>query len=317
MALVFNIERATDSQLRGQRRHDQRIDNPPNCDPSRRHLNSVLAGTGDPVEDTAAVLAKHKAKPRADNDRPYDRIVLSASPDELDTPEKVAAFTDRSMKWLRKTWGSGLAYAVGHADEETFHIHAVVVPLYEVEARGETRHRVSHRLHPATKGKDSYARLRRDAAASLGLDYGEPGGKPQSLAQRRTLEACHLIEGDAHRRAQRIVDDAQEQAALTLRLAQEIRGEAADAKRQAVKARREAFEMFESAAQERRALERDQAQVAAVGATLASEARQLGQVQRAQTIQASVSQITHPDEDRTASTARPPRQKQTSRDISD
>ena len=291
MALVFNIERITDSQLRGQRRHDQRTDNPLNCDPSRRHLNRVLAGTGDPVADTAHTLAQHRAKPRADNDRPYDRIVLSASPDELDTPQKVAAFEARSMKWLRKTWGPGLAYAVAHLDERTYHIHAVVVPLYSVESRGQTRHRVSHRLHPATKGKDSYARLRRDASRSLGLEYGEPGGKPQALAQRRTLEACSLIEDHAKRKAQAVLDGAEDQVALSLRIAHGLRQEAAEDRRQAAKDRHEAWLMMESAAKERRALDRERAQVVAVGATLASEARQQGEDRRAQTIQASVAQI--------------------------
>lgn len=277
VALVFNIERITASQLKGQRRHDQRIDKPPNCDPKRQHLNRVLEGSGDPVKDVEAALSEHKAKPRADNDRPYTRIVLSASPDELDTPEKVDEFEAKSMKWLRKHWGPGLVYGVAHLDEETYHIHAVVVPLYSVESRGQTRNRVSHRLHPATKGKDSYTRLRQDAAHSMGLDYGEPGGKPQSLEQRRTLGACRLIEADAKAKADAIVKSAEEQAALSLRIAYELR--------------EEAFETMEEVAKGRKALERERAQVAALGASLGREAREMGQEERARAIDASVAPI--------------------------
>lgn len=299
MALVFNIERITDSQLRGQRRHDQRIDNPRNCDPDRRHLNRVLAGTGDPVVDVPAVAEQHGAKVRADNDRPYDRIVLSASPDELDTPAKIAEFERTSMAWLRKTWGSGLAYAVAHEDEETFHIHAIVVPLYSVESRGKTRHRISHRLHPATKGKDSYTRLRRDAANDLGLDYGEPGGRPQTLAQRRTLEACHLIESKAHRDAELIRKRAADEVALSLRIAAEMRQEASTDWQAAKQERRQLKRTRESVADDRRALDQERAQVAAVGATLASEARQLGEIQRAQAIDAHAASLTRTAPSRT------------------
>jgi hypothetical protein len=54
-SLVFNIERVDASDLRAQKKHDNREGTPlPNVYAKRSHLNRVLIGTGDPLADAEA-----------------------------------------------------------------------------------------------------------------------------------------------------------------------------------------------------------------------------------------------------------------------
>jgi hypothetical protein len=274
MALVMNLERVSALTLRGQVRHDARTDKPKNCDPTRTHLNRVLAGTGHAVRDTAAVVRGHNAAARKDNERPYHRYVLSGSNEELDTPAKQAAFEAKAMAWLRKHYGDGLAYAVAHLDEQTYHIHAVCVPLYQQtltrNGTASTAWKISHKQHPATKGKNSYKRLRRDCAKSLGLDYGVEGGKPKDRALADTLRDCHTIEAHAREVCDKRIQQAQQQAARMLR-------EAADARQRA---------------RERElAIEGEMSLVLAVGKVLEARARTLGEVELAKQIVSDVAGV--------------------------
>ncbi|MBM1772916.1 plasmid recombination protein, partial [Sulfitobacter geojensis] len=95
-----------------------------------------------------------------------------------------------SKKWLQDEYGEGFVYAVLHTDERTPHIHAVCVPLYQSKTKHREAWKVSHKQHPATKGKGSYERLRRRCADALGFEYGDPGNKPRTEAQRLADEAA-------------------------------------------------------------------------------------------------------------------------------
>lgn len=189
-ALVLNIERIGPNALRAQRKHDNRLAGDlSNVDPSRSHLNRVLAGSGDCVEDVDHLMKSQKVKVRKDNENPYTRIVLSASPELFKDPKRSKQFISDSMDFLRDKWGDGLAYAVLHMDEKTPHIHAVVVPVVQTK-RGAIS---SHHTHPATKGFNSYERLRRNCAARLDLDYGVPGTKPIDEKMGQVLNEANLI----------------------------------------------------------------------------------------------------------------------------
>nr|CRY96900.1 hypothetical protein [uncultured prokaryote] len=192
--LVFNIERINRSQLRAQKRHDLREAG--NLTHTNPHLvNPILHGTGHAVADVDAMMEAKAVKVRKDNHDPYTRVVLSASPDLFDDHKRTKKWLDDSMGFLRETWGEGFVYAVLHLDEKTPHIHAVVVPLVESK-RGTIS---SHHRHPATKGLNSYERLRRTCSDRLELDYGEPGNKPRTMFERQALTKAAIIleEGNA------------------------------------------------------------------------------------------------------------------------
>lgn len=202
--LVFNIERVDASTLRGQGPHDNRESGDlSHIRHDRTHANKVLLGSGRPLRDCEAVIDKHKARTRADNKAPFDRIILSASRRHFKDNKTLNKWVQDSVKWLRKEYGPGLAYVAVHLDEKTPHLHAVAVPLVD---RGEKGFIVSHSQHPSHKGKNSYVKMRKRAAGATGLDYGTPGGKPRTQALREAQEAleearCIRQEAEATRRA--------------------------------------------------------------------------------------------------------------------
>lgn len=217
--LVLNIQRITKQKLHSQKRHDLRLGKPlKNVDPTRTHLNQILAGTGSAPDDVAAVLESHKAKVKADNQTPFTRFVISASPEHFQTktgeqdPKAVADFTKQAMTWLRKEYGAGVACAVLHLDEKTPHIHVVVVPLYEKKTKRGSSWAVSHHQHDATKGPNSYEALRHRAASSLDLDYGEPGNKPRTKSVREAEEAAAMTLDLAHLQRSKIIGRAKQEA---------------------------------------------------------------------------------------------------------
>lgn len=193
--LVLNIERVGGQKLTGQNTHDGRKGGDlSHIDESRSRLNKTLIGSGDCRKDCFEVISKHKATVPKNNEKPFTRLVLSASPENFqdengkEDPRKVHLWQLKATKFLKEEFGDGLAYAVLHRDEKTPHIHAVVVPLVEKKTKRRTGWTVSHHKHPAFAGRNSFERFRRHTADSLGLDYGEPGNKPRTLKQREAEE---------------------------------------------------------------------------------------------------------------------------------
>lgn len=194
--LVFNIERINRKDLIAQKRHDLREGGDlSHTIPGNKSRNRVLHGSGNCVDDVDQVMTSKGVKVRKDNQAPYTRVVLSASPELFRDTKRASKWLADSIGFLRETWGDGFAYATLHLDEKTPHIHAVVVPLVET-ARGTIS---SHHTHPATKGRNSYERLRRTCSERLGLDYGEPGNKPRTVFERKGLikAAAIVEEGEA------------------------------------------------------------------------------------------------------------------------
>ena len=67
------------------------------------------------------------------------RFILSSSPEDMARMEqegRLYEWCDESMDWLRSTFGAdNVVAATLHADEETPHIHATVVPIVTGERR--------------------------------------------------------------------------------------------------------------------------------------------------------------------------------------
>ncbi|MCF6446140.1 plasmid recombination protein [Nereida sp. MMG025] len=187
----------------------------------RSMLNRVLQGLEhEPDKDNEnyggglsrtlkALYAGGVKKPAAQSERPYLRIVLSASPEYFrpDSPEAVGTWdVDRLASWKEATMnqhreehGADLIFAELHLDEDTPHIHAVVAPTYLKKARvpgkqkrGETPEQFEERKalarasegvrtvgrasHPTLSKQGSFQRLRERmtvAVDHLGIEYGE------------------------------------------------------------------------------------------------------------------------------------------------
>jgi len=156
----------------------------PHANPSLRDANKVLLGTRTVAEVVVEV------KKRLDAVAPFRKdavlaveLVLSASPEFFAADGKRAmanrdAWQERSMQWLRETWGEdNIVLAMLHLDEETPHIQALVVP------RHEGRLRAAYWLDgPAKMGKlqDSYA----NRLADLRLRRGQRGSKAEHVRLR-------------------------------------------------------------------------------------------------------------------------------------
>ncbi len=209
--LVFNIERIGWSKLEGQRRHDQRLGGDlSHIDVSMTQHNLVLHGSGDPKIDVRNCLNQHNAKPRADNDAPFNRFVVQPGEGfDWEDARSIETWLRNTKSFFQKEYGAGFAYAVAHADETTLHVHAICVPLYESKTKKRTAWKVSHKQHPATKGKGSYERLRRRCAEHLGFEYGEPGNKPRTIEQRFVDERSEMAIELSKKDAKAILEEAQ------------------------------------------------------------------------------------------------------------
>jgi len=171
-AVLHTKKLKTTGEIGGLGKHNERERDTPNADPERTALNERLAGSGDWVADVQAQLDTQERIRK--NAILAVSNLLSASRDwfEAASPAQVEAWRDRSMEWLRDTYGTeNVVAAVLHRDETTLHIQAMVVPIDE---RGKLN--ASHWLDGPAKMsalQDSYAR----AVEDLGLTRGVQGSK--------------------------------------------------------------------------------------------------------------------------------------------
>ena len=227
------VRRAAGHQLN--RRHDKKS----YIDPDRIARNRVLIGTSfDIAKDVEAYLGtcarlSHKSAP----DPAMATIILGASPEFFrpdgqepgdEDPERVRRWTERSVAWIRETFGEDAVSAILNLDETTPHIHLAVVPTYQKrprlpdrKRRGESddalqaRRRAAHE-HPGVKtlswssspvfGRaDAFTPLRQSyaqAMAPLRLKYALDSHDPEAPAKPRPFK--EWIDNRAHE-----LDDAE------------------------------------------------------------------------------------------------------------
>jgi DNA repair exonuclease SbcCD ATPase subunit len=210
--LVYNIEPASPSMISSLDRHClvREPDGSSNIVTERSHLNRILEGHEDGLTASLkALYASGVKKPTAQAEKPYLRIVLSASPEYFRPgdpgavgtweEDRLAAWEEATMNQLRAEHGDDLIFAELHLDEDTPHIHAVVAPTYLRKARvpgkqkrGETPEQFEERKaaarasegirtvgrasHPTLSKQGSFQRLRERmtvAVDHLGIEYGE------------------------------------------------------------------------------------------------------------------------------------------------
>ncbi len=157
--------------------HATRERETPNADPSRRHLNRVVFGAGDPaaeIERRITELQARGVKIRKNGVRAIE-LVLSASPEFFSKfPEKKQAFYRQSVGWLKSYFGEkNLASVIAHEDESTPHLSVFVLPLDESPRKKGPQIRLN-----AARWMDGRERLAKmqtsfaQAMAPLGLARG-------------------------------------------------------------------------------------------------------------------------------------------------
>ena len=128
---------------------------------------------------TATTKAGKTRKVRSDQ-HTLLTIVASHPAAPGEQPEAVAAWQDRTVAWLRETWGDRLQSVIRHDDEGHVHVHAYVVP-----DDGEMRAR---RLHPGVVAKEN--------------------AKAAALAEGHDAKAANKIGDDAYKVAMRGLQDS-------------------------------------------------------------------------------------------------------------
>lgn len=210
--LVLDIKPASASRVRAVDRHetDRETDGTSAIDPSRRHYNQTLHGLQEgPSASLAAFYDRGVKRPTQQAETPYLTAVISASPAYFrpDDPadrgtwdeDRMQAWRDRSMTWLRAEFGDDLVHASLHLDEDTPHIHALIAPTYEKKRRVPGRRKrneteeefqvrkqavqdapgvrtVGRSSHAELSQRGSYTRLRESLAAAVAdieIEYGD------------------------------------------------------------------------------------------------------------------------------------------------
>jgi hypothetical protein len=157
--LVMNTRYAGASEVRAVSIHEEKRepDGSSAIDPDRSELNRLLWSIGpEPVLAVQkkrpktqqgaleALWASGVKKPAKQSESPYVQIVLSASHeyfrDEGQGPgewnqQKLDAWLETTMAWLHKEYGKDLIHVSLHLDEDTPHLHVLIVPTYEKKPR--------------------------------------------------------------------------------------------------------------------------------------------------------------------------------------
>jgi len=134
-------------------------------DASRSAKNQILVGTTDGIADVRNVLSRYKP---ARKDSPlYFEMVMTAHQDFFSKkrrelrdkfPEFLRAWADANVKWAKRHFdgrGKGIVVnAILHLDEQSPHIHIIVVPVVDMGSRGK---RICHtHVLGAERGQSIY-----------------------------------------------------------------------------------------------------------------------------------------------------------------
>jgi hypothetical protein len=128
-------------------------------DPSRSQLNRLLWSDSRPEPILAiasddrprtqqaaleALWASGVTRPAKQSETPYVQSVLSVSPEYFRgdgqgsgewNQQNLDAWVDATMKWLHDEYGRDLVHVSLHLDEQTPHMHVLIVPTYDKKPR--------------------------------------------------------------------------------------------------------------------------------------------------------------------------------------
>jgi hypothetical protein len=168
--------------------HNDRLHVPDNVDPGRSHLNEDFLSPSLPLWDAIEheISTRVNGRVRCNSVRGV-QIFLSASPEYFrDDPDAAGTWNQgrldnwraKSVDFLRREYGQNLLDVKLHLDEDTPHIHAVVVPI---DAAGKLSANRGMLAKPnLVKLQDKYG----DKMAPLGLERGISGSGARKISAR-------------------------------------------------------------------------------------------------------------------------------------
>ena len=215
-AIVRTAKLKTAGNLGGLNNHLERKTEVPNADAELSHLNRRKVGTGDLAKDVAkrlqaagiekprknAVLAIEHLMTASPKAFPFKKAKApSGSPQAYglvgakEDTERWQAFEKNCIKWLKQRYGAAnvVNFSV-HLDEQTPHIHAVVVPI-DAKDKLNCRHYLGGR-EKLRELQDSFAA----AHQGIGLERGVQGSKAhhttikQFYGQAKSFEKAPSLE---------------------------------------------------------------------------------------------------------------------------
>lgn len=198
--------------LRGALAHNLRVQNTPNANPARGHLNQIYRGM-ETIEKCLTIYGERLGEqtPRRNAIFAHEAVV-TGSPDVINNMDKEQLrryFVD-SLSWLCEIHGGKdrLVSAVIHHDETTPHLQAIFIPI---DDRGRLNSRSILGGH-----KNRLSELQTEFADRVGARYGLERGRKKSPAQHQSLAEWYGKEPEARERHAML---SREVAALTREVA--------------------------------------------------------------------------------------------------
>ena len=264
-----------------------------NVDLSRSGRNRVLAGTGDVVEDVRARLAAVGVDPKPGQVVARELLLTASSVhfaadghsgrDGDFAPDRLDAWRDASMAFLKNEFTDNLCTVVEHVDEAVPHLHVWVTTTVHVEKKGRGRPRKDGTKAAITtgwtmnhdkvmgSGKEAFA-ARQDRYADAMAPLGLKRGQRQSNAHHQPIRKFYAeledraAAAEAERQAVRDLRLQAEQDAIRARIERQGAEHATLLARQAQQAAEESRKAIIAARTEteesrRRAVEAEQEQI--------------------------------------------------------
>lgn len=191
---VLHIDKAKGNDS-GVTAHIERTYTPNNVDASRTYLNRELVQFPENVTSRTQAIEHRIAtagiyRKVSDNQVRALRFILSGSHEDMLRIEKegrLSEWCEASMDWLRQTFGAeNVVAATLHADEETPHIHATVVPIVQGERRKAKEKEAAEKAKREAEKAKQTAKERQQANETI-LE-GEYAAKKKIEEMRLALE---------------------------------------------------------------------------------------------------------------------------------
>lgn len=131
---ILRVEKVNKGSIGGRGAHNHRTKPVENSDPERIHLNRLLIGTPHLYADIKKRLNEgYKGETKIRKDAVFaSEMVLTASPaffEKLE-PAKLDEWVNANLDFAKERYGeANIVNAVLHLDEETPHLHLMIVPL--------------------------------------------------------------------------------------------------------------------------------------------------------------------------------------------
>lgn len=145
--VVMTTRYAGATEIRAVSEHEKHrtADGSSAIDPDRSSLNMILHGPATQQEAINALFDDEGVqRPAKQSETPFVQMVLSASPEYFRSNEqgpgewhagKLKEWRRETMSWLKSEYGRDLAHVSLHLDEDTPHMHVLIVPTYDKKPR--------------------------------------------------------------------------------------------------------------------------------------------------------------------------------------